>query len=103
MRRFGGTQKENDMPTPRHKIALSLALLSAAAAALAASSTAGSGSAELRGARLQTALDEVVAAGAPGAVLLVRDGRRTIRLTSGYGNLKPKTPMRTNDRFRVGS
>jgi D-alanyl-D-alanine carboxypeptidase len=52
---------------------------------------------------LQRALDRVVAAGAPGAVLLVRDGNRTIRLTSGYGNLQPKTPMRAGDRFRVGS
>src|SRR5207302_2500805 len=39
----------------------------------------------------------------PGAVLFVRNGDRTIRLTSGYGNLKPKTPMRAGDRFRVGS
>jgi D-alanyl-D-alanine carboxypeptidase len=36
-------------------------------------------------------------------VLLVRERGRTIRLTSGHGNLKPKTPMRAGDRFRVGS
>jgi D-alanyl-D-alanine carboxypeptidase len=36
-------------------------------------------------------------------VLLVREGDRTIRLRSGYGNLKPRTPMRAGDRFRVGS
>ena len=52
---------------------------------------------------LQRALDDLVAAGVPGAVLLVREGDRTIRLTSGSGNLKPKTPMRAGDRFRVGS
>jgi D-alanyl-D-alanine carboxypeptidase len=51
---------------------------------------------------VQRALDEVVAAGAPGAMALVRDGDRTIRLSSGYGNLTPKTPMRVNDRFRIG-
>jgi D-alanyl-D-alanine carboxypeptidase len=54
-------------------------------------------------ATLQRALDQVVAAGVPGAVLLVRDGEGTTRLTSGYGNLKPQTPMRAGDRFRVGS
>ena len=56
-----------------------------------------------REAKLQSALDRVVAAGVPGAVLLVRERDRTIRLTSGHGNLKPKTPMRASDRFRVGS
>jgi len=52
---------------------------------------------------LQRNLDQVVAAGVPGALLLVRASGRTIRLTSGYGNLKPRTPMRASDRFRVGS
>ena len=53
--------------------------------------------------RLQQALDAVVAAGVPGAIVLVRDGDRTIRLASGYGNLARRTPMRASDRFRVGS
>jgi D-alanyl-D-alanine carboxypeptidase len=53
-------------------------------------------------ARLQRALDDVVAAGAPGAVLLVRVGDRTIRLTSGQSNLAPETPMRANLRTRIG-
>jgi D-alanyl-D-alanine carboxypeptidase len=44
-----------------------------------------------------------VAAGAPGAVLLVRDRDRTVRLTSGSGNVRPRTRMRASDRFRVGS
>src|SRR4051794_37624767 len=56
-----------------------------------------------RPAKLQRALDQLVAAGVPGAVLLVRDGDRTIRLASGYGNLKPRAPMHATDRFRVGS
>jgi D-alanyl-D-alanine carboxypeptidase len=51
---------------------------------------------------VQEALDDVVAAGAPGAMALVRDGNRAIRLSSGYGNLAPKTPMRVADRFRIG-
>ena len=44
-----------------------------------------------------------MAAGVPGAIVLVRDGDRTIRLASGYGNLARRTPMRASDRFRVGS
>jgi D-alanyl-D-alanine carboxypeptidase len=54
-------------------------------------------------AKLQHALDELVAAGAPGAVALVREGERTIRLTSGYADLTTTRPMRADDRFRVGS
>jgi D-alanyl-D-alanine carboxypeptidase len=55
-----------------------------------------------RTAKLQNALDHVVAAGAPGAVVLVRDGDRTTRLASGLGNLAPETPMRVADRSRIG-
>jgi D-alanyl-D-alanine carboxypeptidase len=52
---------------------------------------------------LQRALDELVAAGAPGVIALVRDRDRTFRLRSGLGDLATKTPMRATDRFRVGS
>ena len=48
-------------------------------------------------ASLQKALDRVVAAGVPGAVLLVRDGDRTIRLASGYaghGRTRPRAAER---------
>jgi D-alanyl-D-alanine carboxypeptidase len=51
---------------------------------------------------VQRALDQLVAAGAPGAMALVRDGDRTIRLSSGYGNLAPKAPMRVADPSRIG-
>jgi D-alanyl-D-alanine carboxypeptidase len=51
---------------------------------------------------LQQALDDVVGAGAPGAMILVRDGDETIRLASGLGNLAPDTPMDIDDRARVG-
>jgi D-alanyl-D-alanine carboxypeptidase len=53
--------------------------------------------------KLQQALDGVVAASVPGAILLVREGDETVRLTSGYANLRAKTPIRTTDRFRIGS
>jgi D-alanyl-D-alanine carboxypeptidase len=54
-------------------------------------------------AKLQHALDAVVAGGAPGAIALVRDGSRTLRLASGYGDLATRRPARARDRFRVGS
>lgn len=85
------------------KIALWLALLGPPAAALAVPASAASERAAGDNAKLQRALDQVVAAGAPGAVLLVGERRRTIRLTSGDGNLRPRTPIRPGDRFRVGS
>jgi D-alanyl-D-alanine carboxypeptidase len=53
--------------------------------------------------RLRTALDGLVAAGAPGAVVLVRDGNRTVRLARGFADRARKAPMRVTDRFRVGS
>jgi D-alanyl-D-alanine carboxypeptidase len=52
---------------------------------------------------LQEAADNLVAAGVPGVVLVVRDGDRTIRVSSGYGNLAKGTPIRVTDRFRVAS
>jgi D-alanyl-D-alanine carboxypeptidase len=48
-------------------------------------------------------LDEVVSDGVPGAILLVRDGDRTVRLTSGSARLAPRARMEPNYRFRVGS
>jgi len=55
------------------------------------------------GERLQRRLDAVVAAGAPGAVALVRDHGRTVRLAGGYADTRTKDRMRPSDRFRVGS
>src|SRR3954464_14396307 len=91
------------MTRTQRKIAFSLALLALAAAAPAVAASAARDRSAGRETKLQHALDRVVATGVPGAVLLVREGRRTIRLASGHGNLKLKTPMRTRDRFRVGS
>ena len=52
---------------------------------------------------LQKDVDALVAAGAPGALLLVRDGNRTVRLTAGLGNVARKTPMRPGDHFKIAS
>ena len=88
-----------------HALASSLAVVAllASAGLAAEAATSAPDRAPGRDVQLQHALDQVVAAGAPGAVLLVREGNRITRLTSGYGNLKPRTPMRAGDRFRVGS
>jgi D-alanyl-D-alanine carboxypeptidase len=54
-------------------------------------------------AQLQRELDRSVNARVPGAVLVVRHGDHTLRLASGYAELKDRTRMRTSHRFRVGS
>jgi len=54
-------------------------------------------------AALQQALDRVVAAGVPGAVLLARDGDRTVRLASGDSIVAGHVRARPGDRFRIGS
>jgi D-alanyl-D-alanine carboxypeptidase len=80
-----------------------IAIVAFAAVVFGLSAGGAGGATPDRTAELQRELDEIVAAGVPGAVLLVRDGDRTVRLVSGYGNLKPRTRMRPGDRFRVGS
>jgi len=83
--------------------AASLAMAPAASAAVAPTSAAPArSSAGHPPPGIQTALDQVVAAGAPGAVALVRIGDRTYRFSSGYGNLAPLTPIRVGDRSRIG-
>jgi D-alanyl-D-alanine carboxypeptidase len=82
---------------------LALALVALAAAAPAAPASAARDRSAGREAKLQRGVNQIVAAGVPGAVLLVREGRRTTRYTSGRGRLKPTTRMRARDRFRVGS
>src|SRR4051812_24910406 len=52
---------------------------------------------------VKRSLDRLVAAGAPGAVVLVREDGRTLRLAAGYANTRTKTRMRPSDRFRGGS
>jgi len=52
---------------------------------------------------LQKDLRALVAAGVPGALVLVRDQRGTVRYKWGSETLAPKKPIRLDDRFRVGS
>jgi D-alanyl-D-alanine carboxypeptidase len=75
-----------------------------AAAVIAASSMATPRMAtNTKAAGLQKDVNALVAAGAPGALLLVRDGIRTVRLTAGLGNVARKTPMRPGDHFKIAS
>jgi D-alanyl-D-alanine carboxypeptidase len=72
----------------------------------AAGSASAGGDAARRSAEteaLRAEVQAIVASGAPGAILLARDGSSTIRLASGYANLKSRAPLRITDRFRVGS
>jgi D-alanyl-D-alanine carboxypeptidase len=52
---------------------------------------------------LHRMLDSLTATGLPGAVLFVRRGPKTLRLASGYADLARRTPMRPENRFRIGS
>ncbi len=54
-------------------------------------------------ASLQKDADALVAAGAPGVVLLSRNGDHTVSVTSGLGEISTNTPIRANDRIRVAS
>src|SRR3954454_11185756 len=78
-----------------------VALATLAAATMAATASAAPDRPDR--AKLQHALDAVVSSGAPGVIALVRDGRRSVQLVSGYERLATKKPMRARDRFRVGS
>ncbi|MFG1621576.1 serine hydrolase domain-containing protein [Kribbella sp. NPDC049227] len=83
-------------------IALATAASLATAPVVSASSSAPARSSTSQPRGVQAALDQVVAAGAPGAVAYVRVGDRTYRYSSGYGNLAPLTPIRVADRSRIG-
>jgi D-alanyl-D-alanine carboxypeptidase len=91
------------MPRPPARIGRLAALAVATLAAATAAATASAAPHRPDRAKLQHALDAVVSSGAPGAIAIVRDGRRSLRLVSGYENLATRRPMRPRDRFRVGS
>src|SRR3954465_1170726 len=80
-----------------------LAVLASLAALAALAPASPPGSRPLGRAKLQHALDRLVAAGAPGVVALVRERDHTWTLTSGYANVATHTRMRARDRFRIGS
>jgi D-alanyl-D-alanine carboxypeptidase len=56
-----------------------------------------------RASKLRRDARSLVAAGAPGVIVLARDGSRSVSVAAGSADLTPRTPMRVTDRFRVAS
>ena len=56
-----------------------------------------------RASKLRQDARSLVAAGAPGVIVLARDGSRSVRVAAGSADVTPRTPMRVSDRFRVAS
>jgi D-alanyl-D-alanine carboxypeptidase len=53
--------------------------------------------------KTRVALDDLVKAGSPGAVVLIRKGGSTTMLAAGVADRRTHRPMQPDDRFRVGS
>jgi D-alanyl-D-alanine carboxypeptidase len=97
---------ENATRGPRRHFAVVGALLVClATAALVAAAAPAKQQATTGGqtAALQNDLDALVAAGAPGAILLILNGNHTTRLTAGLADVTRKRPMRPADHFRIAS
>jgi D-alanyl-D-alanine carboxypeptidase len=80
-----------------------LACGTAAAVTAAAAPAAPRTAAESGPAGLQKDVDGLVAAGAPGAILVVRNGPRASHYTSGFADVRNKQLMRPDDRFKIAS
>ena len=80
-------------------VAWALVLLTVAGAV--ASATAGGEPAPARA--LRPALGAVVAAGSPGALVLVQSGTSRVQAASGLAELRAGVRLRAGDRFRAGS
>ena len=89
-------------PSSRRRFAVAAILACLGAAVIAAPSTVANPAARDRP-NLQKDLDALVAGGAPGAVLLVRNQNHTVRYTAGLADVRNKRPMRAVDRFRIAS
>jgi D-alanyl-D-alanine carboxypeptidase len=55
------------------------------------------------GPSLQAGVNAIVAAGAPGAILLVHDGTRETIYTGGLGDVQQHVPIRAGDHFKIAS
>ena len=89
----------------RGRLLLGVEAVASFAVALLAAAGCGASSSPRQGLAptLRREMTELVGAGVPGVVVLVRRDGRTLRLASGEADLARKTPMRTSDRFRIGS
>jgi D-alanyl-D-alanine carboxypeptidase len=79
------------------------AITAAVIALLALMAISASASASPPSAGLQKDVDTLVADGAPGAILLVRDHGKTSRVTAGVGESSSMTPIAANDHYRIAS
>jgi D-alanyl-D-alanine carboxypeptidase len=66
-------------------------------------STVAAGSQRIDPGELERLLDQIVAAGAPGAAARVRDGQHVTQAASGVADLRSGRPMRSGLTYRVGS
>ena len=80
-----------------------LACLATAALVAASAPARPAAKTESNASGLQKDLDALVAAGAPGAILFVRDGDRITSLAAGLGDIAGTTPMRTDNHFKIAS
>jgi len=88
----------------RRRVALPAAILAClAAAALVTASAPAKPTATSGTTGLQQDLDALVSAGAPGAILFVRNGNRTQQLTAGLSDLAHGTPIAARDHFKIAS
>src|SRR5919197_4804980 len=99
-------QAPSTSPASKRRRMIELAcatLVCLAAVVLSSTSAAATPAGHSSKASLQHDADALVAAGAPGVILYVRDGSRTTGITAGYGDLVHKTPIRANDHFKIAS
>lgn len=86
----------------RHALGGVVVLTIGAAVAYAASSP-GQSSAPKALEALRARANELVADGVPGVVVLVRQGRETVRIAAGHVSRRTGAALRASDRFRLGS
>src|SRR4051812_17583019 len=86
----------------RRRIGIGAILACLSAAVIAATSATANAAARVRP-NLQEELDALVAAGAPGGVLFVRNGNHTVSYTAGLADVSARRPMRAAERFRIAS
>jgi D-alanyl-D-alanine carboxypeptidase len=86
------------LPTLCLAIFASLSVVAFVVAAGASANPAGSGATSL-----QQDVDALVGAGAPGAILLVRNGDETTRLVSGVADLATQRTIGQGDHYRIAS
>jgi D-alanyl-D-alanine carboxypeptidase len=103
------TQYANSAPpgSPgRRTVKLSGAILACLTAAVLIVASATARPTSVAGTRtvvLQGDVDALIAAGAPGAILLVRDGNKTTRLTGGVSDLATQQAIEPRDHYRIAS